>query len=384
MRKATRHRNGLLLWILIACVSISRWDCEAFAATKGGFGKTTSKKTYTVVEDDDACQALISVLRQQKSVIRDTEIGIDPTTGRRGLYSSKKISKDKLICKVPSDLAIALSDPSQNGKDAPTIVHNAANYLKNFANHPQQSQQWSFYLNTLPKVAPNTPHLYNDQEVELLEFPKLVQQVQERQQLIQQVASEQNLDAAELAQATALVSSRSLALVVAQADDYLETEAGDVALDDRGQVVTKAGERQTIQVLVPYLDLVNHRSQNHCNAKWTVLDPEQDDAWFALVATRNIPPHKEITISYGSGVETSDELLLNYGFVDANNPVDKFMLDRQKEGCMQRDEWETTLEEDRSMLDMLLKQQQGSDDDPSNLQAILEFRIQMKASYKEE
>lgn len=100
----------------------------------------------------------------------------------------------------------------------------------------------------------------------------------------------------------------------------METEAGDIALDDRGQVVTKAGERQSIQMLVPYLDMVNHHSQNNCNAKWTVLNPQKDDAWFALVATRSIPLHKEITISYGSQVETSDELLLNFGFVDNSNP----------------------------------------------------------------
>lgn len=57
------------------------------------------------------------------------------------------------------------------------------------------------------------------------------------------------------------------------------------------------------------------------------------------------------------------------------------MLDKNDEGCLKRDDWETTLEEDRSMLDMLNKQ---DDDESSNLQTILEFRIQMKESYKDE
>ena len=47
--------------------------------------------------------------------------------------------------------------------------------------------------------------------------------------------------------------------VVAQADDFLETEAGDIAVDDRGQVISKA-ERRWIRVLVPYIDFANHRS----------------------------------------------------------------------------------------------------------------------------
>eukprot|EP00980_Cylindrotheca_fusiformis_P017202 scaffold5296_cov215-Cylindrotheca_fusiformis.AAC.5 len=122
------------------------------------------------------------------------------------------------------------------------------------------------------------------------------------------------------------------------------------------------------------LDMANHNSDQP-NAKLTLIDPEKDDAWFALEATRPIKAGKEIVIAYGSGVESSVELFLNYGFVPHNNRIDEFMLAKGGDDAIASlDGWTTTLEEDKLMLEMA----SGED----TLKKILDFRIRLKESYK--
>jgi hypothetical protein len=119
--------------------------------------------------------------------------------------------------------------------------------------------------------------------------------------------------------------------------------------------------------------MANHNSDQP-NAKLTLIDPEKDDAWFALEATRPIKEGKEIVISYGSGVESSVELLMNYGFVPHSNRIDEFMLDKAGDDAIASlDGWTTTLDEDKAMLEM------AEVDDV--LKKILNFRIRLKEAY---
>ena len=90
----------------------------------------------------------------------------------------------------------------------------------------------------------------------------------------------------------------------------------------------------------------------------------------ALVATRKISASSEITLNYGSS--SSLELLHNYGFVSVNNPVDKYMLQKGGDGVLKLDEWTTTLDEDRQLLDLATN---------DRLRTILQFRVQIKGSY---
>ena len=214
----------------------------------------------------------------------------------------------------------------------------------------------------------------------MLEFPRIVAAARRRKEDIKQVAAETGIDELELQMATALVSSRAFPLAVAEADEDLQNDAGDIALDDRGQVMSKAGERKFIRVLCPYIDMANHKS-GQCNSKWTVVDPEKDEAFFALVATRNIKAGKEISMSYGSQVDSSVELLMNYGFVPVEgNPFDEFMLKKGGDDCIgSADLWTTTIEEDEAMLSMA-----EGDTDAENLRKILQFRVRLKRSYPSE
>ena len=375
-----RSSLALQLWIMVVLVPLL---CSALASPRAtqsgtGFGPSKSLQLHTP-DTSPQVQRLVQVLRQQGAELDGTEIGTDAVTGRRGLYATKNWSKDKIICKIPSDMALALSDPAQNGEDAPSLAHGGANFLKLYQKNEQAAPQWSFYLDCLPQPEhiPRTPDFFDDEELNLLEFPRIIAAAKRRNEEIKQVAAETGIDLSEIQLATALISSRAFPLAVAEADKDLQTDVGDIALDERGQVMTKAGERKFIRVLCPYIDMANHRS-GQCNAKWTVLDPEKDEAYFALVATRNIKAGKEITMSYGSQVDSSVELLMNYGFVPIEgNPFDEFMLKKGGDDCIaSATSWTTTLEEDKAMLSMT-----EGDSEADNLRTILQFRVRLKESY---
>lgn len=89
-------------------------------------------------------------------------------------------------------------------------------------------------------------------------------------------------------------------------------------------------------------------------------------------------------MAYGSGVDSSSEILLNYGFVPGKNRMDSLMLrhirkketeDGEREDFPLR-AWTTTLEEDQKLLEMAREEKE------ENLQKILSFRIQLKQSYQ--
>ena len=120
--------------------------------------------------------------------------------------------------------------------------------------------------------------------------------------------------------------------------------------------------------------MANHHSDQP-NAKLTLIDPEKDDAWFALEATRPIKAGKEIVIAYGSGVDSSVELLLNYGFVPQSKKMDEFMLKKGGDDAIESlDGWTTSLEEDEAMLSMA--------EDEERRRKILNFRRRLKESYE--
>ena len=129
---------------------------------------------------------------------------------------------------------------------------------------------------------------------------------------------------------------------------------------------------KSIRVLLPYLDMINHSSDNP-NAELHLIDPEKDDAWFAIRATRPIKKGKEITISYGaSGAETSVGLLMNYGFVPEENKIDTLLLRNGGEDCIDSlDGWSTSLEEDEAQLSQAT----------GNEVNILKLRTKLKKSY---
>lgn len=206
-----------------------------------------------------------------------------------------------------------------------------------------------------------TPDFYSDEEIAQLEFPMIVKQANERKSQITALSESTNIPFDELQFATWLVASRSFAIKIS-VDDSLVKE---------GAVSTA---EKSIRVLLPYLDMINHSSDN-ANAELHLIDPEKDEAWFAIRANRPIKKGKEISISYGaSGVESSLGLLMNYGFVPDDNKIDKLLLRNGGDDCLGKDEWSTILEEDEAQLSQAT----------GNMANILRLRIKMKKAYPSE
>jgi hypothetical protein len=356
-------------------------------ATKGFGAPKTPWKVYTP-DETAATASLTDFLLKNKASISNTEIGFDPVTGKQGLYATKNFKEGQVICQVPSDCALALSDPAAAGKDAPTVAHNGLQFLQRYwKNEVERTTTWAPYLDTLPVSVPaadSTPNLFPADELELLEFPRLVQRAKQYQTETKALFESQSdatsqVSLEELEFATWMVTTRSFPIqmqVAAPVEEGSDNADAD-KLDDRGQIIS-AADRHWIRVMVPFIDIANHNSD--ANAQMTLLDPEKDDAWFALKATRPIPQGREINMRYGSGLDSSVELLLNYGIVPTEeNKIDALMLRKGGDDCIANLEgWSTTLEEDEAMLEMTAA---GGTSD--NLRKILAFRIKMKKAYAE-
>lgn len=351
------------------------------AAGGKGFGASKEPTLLHTPDTAESTQRLIQFLKAQnaKGVEQGVvEIGIKD--GKRGMFATQNIKKDQIVCMIPSNVALALSDPSKKGEDAPTFAHGGLNFLQMYCNKPEARQMWAPYLDTLPKNKNSpyfdpTPDYYSEEEIELLEFPRLIKNIRQRKQDIAELAKANGMTYEELQFATWLVSSRAFNINLAEEDKTTDDES---QFDERGQLIAKAGSGlKSIRVMVPFLDMVNHDSMTP-NCRFTMIDPEKDDAWFAIEANRPIPVGKEIKIAYRFGVYSTVELLLNYGFVPEQNKVDTIMLRKGGDDTIASlDGWTTTLEEDQSMLNMM------EADVSSPLKKILEFRKTLKEAYRD-
>mmetsp|Transcript_4176 Transcript_4176/g.10092 ORF Transcript_4176/g.10092 Transcript_4176/m.10092 type:complete len:386 (-) Transcript_4176:62-1219(-) len=372
--------------VAIVCMQVAIDEVNALASSKSkskgkstaGTGFGSSQKTTFIHTPDtgEESQRLVKFLTAQKAKgLDNVDIGFHKETGRRGLFCTSKIKKDQKFCRIPSDCALALADPTKNGEDAPTPAHRGANLLEMYMKNEQASKLWSPYLDTLPTqespMFDRTPDFFVDDDLELLEFPRVINRAKQRKNEIAEVAAERGLTEEELQFATWLTTSRQFRLYLptpkTEEDEIMPDE------DEKGQIISKGGEKKAFYVMVPFIDIANH-SSDQPNCKLTLIDPEKDDAWFALEATRPIPAGKELVISYGNGLESSVELFQNYGFVPSSNKIDPMMLKKGGDDTIANaDGWTTTLEEDKAMAEMC-------QDDPV-LQKVLDFRIRLKESY---
>eukprot|EP00545_Synedropsis_sp_CCMP1620_P009300 CAMPEP_0119015002 /NCGR_PEP_ID=MMETSP1176-20130426/10500_1 /TAXON_ID=265551 /ORGANISM="Synedropsis recta cf, Strain CCMP1620" /LENGTH=395 /DNA_ID=CAMNT_0006968259 /DNA_START=21 /DNA_END=1208 /DNA_ORIENTATION=+ len=343
--------------------------------TGGGAGFGNKGKTATLHDPDTSPEiaSLMNFLIQKGSIgLNDVglEVGTCKTTGRRGLYCTTAYNKGEIVCQIPSDLALALSDPTKltASTEEVTMQEAGCNFLEMYVKDPQAQQVWKPYLDSLPTSAltSETPDFYNEEELALLEFPRIMTMAKERKQELQNFISTKGDDSMtldELQFATWLVSSRAIQLSLG--------ESSEPETDDEGRPILKKNSKK-LGLMIPFIDLANH-SSNQPNACLHLIDPDKDDAWFALKATRNISAGKELVHSYGSGIESTVELLGNYGMVPDENKVDAFMWNRG--GDDTEVEWSTTLEEDELMLKEV--------PEGSRLQTILQFRARLKRAQQE-
>lgn len=331
----------------------------------GGFGKVSDSVPIQHTADiSEATSNLIEFLTSQKAagINSGCEIGFSNESNIRGLFATKPFKKGEIICKIPSDLALALSNPELGGSDAPNVAFGGRNFLDMYQNHNVASKTWAPYLNTLPTKDQHfdaSPDFFTDEEVEALEFPRAIEGAKTRLNEIAEICAEYEMDFHELQFATWLVSSRSFQISI---DAGGPTPDGD-------DLVSKPSK--TIRVMVPFIDMINHSEE--ANAEVHIIDPEKDEAWFSIRAQRPIKAGKEISITYGTGYDTSYTLLQNYGFVADKNKIDAMMLKKGGDDVIESDGWSTTLEEDENAL--------KSSTLSSAMRKILQFRCKMKSSY---
>lgn len=121
----------------------------------GGFGKKNDSVPVSHTRDESpSTQNLLNFLLQWKSEGLDsdagTEVGFDMTTGIRGMYATKQFKRNEIICKIPSDVALALVDPSTASEETTSVADGAVNFLQWYQNNEQARKMWSPYLDTLP------------------------------------------------------------------------------------------------------------------------------------------------------------------------------------------------------------------------------------------
>lgn len=335
-----------------------------------GFGNKAPTLIHDACEDPDILNLLDFLVKKQGAILDSgIEVGVSKETGIRGVFCTRSFNKGEILCQVPSDAALALSDPSS--KEDISLAQAGANFLEMYALHPDRKVEWDPYLSALPALESthfvSTPDFYDNEELELLEFPRLVNLAQKRQKELTDIASQNpDLTLEQIQFAAWIVSTRALGIPITE---------GEPQVDDKGRPILTKNTR-LLRVLVPFLDLVNH-SSNSPNTELHLIDPEKDNAWFALKATRDIQAGKELLYSYGNGVESSVELLANYGFVPKENKMDALMLKKGGDDTLTTlDAWSATLEEDETML-------QDVGVDGGRLRTILEFRARMKKAIGE-
>mmetsp|Transcript_18528 Transcript_18528/g.27101 ORF Transcript_18528/g.27101 Transcript_18528/m.27101 type:complete len:384 (-) Transcript_18528:193-1344(-) len=379
------HPSAHLAAVATVCV-LAATSVHSLASS-GGFGaKKSITKSYTP-DQSPTIQTLTSFLKSQgaKGVGNDaSEIGIDEN-GVRGLYATKNFKKNQIICRVPSDCALALADPDaivEPNAPEPTVVDGGVNFLKFYAQNAQARQVWAPYLDTLPTAGENfdpTPDFYEEGDIDALEFPRAVDGAKSRLDQIKKMSEvEDSMSMEELQFATWIVSSRSFNIKLSVPMPGEDEEDDDKEEAPTGAIKGNNPNDKSIRVLVPYLDMINHRSD--ANAFMDLIDPEKDEAWFAIRASRPIKEGKEISISYGSKGFSSVDMLLNYGFIPdkemgrtgrEGEGVDRRMLAKGGEGILGKDNWSTSLEDDLKALENAT----------GNARQVLLFKTKLKSSY---
>jgi len=402
-----RDVSHFFLWLMLGGTPC-RLYCQGFAGKSnknkrsggGGFGTPstppTSKHgsnnkllpTYTP-DDSKLTQDLISYLLEEEcegiGAEGGTEIGFDQTNGRRGLFATATFQQGELIMGVPFPCCLTLAmDDISIGE--PSDVELGLRLLRVLqgGEGEEDSNKLFPYFQTLPTIDAHfdaTPDFWTKEEIHQLEIPQMIEKAIERKHDIQLLASDNNCDLAELQFATWLVKSRGFTLLKPVLKEDRSTTTDSSNADD----ISSSGEEQLPQaiimsktVLMPYLDFINHESK--ANAELQVLETKaEDESFYALQAIRDIPKGSEITISYGTGQESSVELLSNYGFIADNNPNDAAFMSNE---CKDH-QWSTTLQEDEAALKdhILATKNTTTNSDPAAdaiRKTILEFRVRMK------
>lgn len=280
------------------------------------------------------------------------EIGFGLATGgMRGVFAKEDLGAGEFIAAVPFPATlVVMEDEGESITDA----QRGLILLRRYLNPSVEQTQWRPYLDCLPTKEfcfDPTPDFWNDDEIQLLEFPRIVNEAFRRKEQVRQLAADEGVDCDQLQFATWLAKSRCFSILKVR-DGHIKTKS----------------------VLIPFFDMINH-SSNEPNTELQLVEAaSEDESFYAIRTIRPIPTGKEITISYGTKSDSSVEHLMNYGLIEESNKFDIEMLQYGGDDCLNRmDDWSTTLEEDIVELETAV----------GNRKTALAFRTRMKLAIQE-
>ena len=285
-------------------------------------------------------------------------------TRLRGLFSKEGFEPGDYICSIPFTAALLLHDTvvdSTSDDDEKDCIHQACTFLEEFSRDPR----WKPYVDCLPQMETSnfdpTPDFWVEGIIQDLEIPRLIDETIRRKKNVAQVAEEKGFDESKLHWATWLVRSRGFTTM---------------KLMSEGRNASPSGI-QSRTFLIPFLDMLNHDDAVPNASIEVVESREYEESFFALQAIQPIRPGQHVTILYGTGLETSLDLISKYGFFTRKNPNDRRIDWNLVDAC-----WSTSLEDDVTSLenleaDLELCGTAGKDADRDML-FMLDFRVHLK------
>jgi hypothetical protein len=381
--KATRQKR-LFLFFLFNSIHLSR--CHALAnrkskqRLKGGASPSPHQGfgivPHYIVDTSPTTKQLFEFLEEEEVEGLDCmDIGF-AKTGLRGIFAKESMQKGEYICAIPFVSTILVDETfvEQNGKGDDLLSANKIeNAIQFLSITKKERETWQAYLDCLPTTSDShfdaTPDFWSDDEIRQLEVPFLVNDMLSRKAELKKVAQEVDYDYTQLQLAAWLVRSRAFT-----------TLKKAVTLDPNdAEKMTKEGLLQRT-VMIPLLDFLNHASLG-ANAELQVVETKAyEESFYALTATRNIEKGSELRIQYGTGKETSMELLIKYGFL----PRDNAQNDHAYLQTAAPVSWSTSLDEDKERLKQFMENE-GESTNMSNAtqKQILSFRVSIKELLQE-
>jgi len=238
------------------------------------------------------------------------------STRLRGLFATDNFATGEFLFAIPHPATLLVQEKIIDAHD---INHDTDNSDEEEEYNDEGMKQavallgnffaestWEPYIKCLPGVNhtsfDGTPDFWTAKALERFPVPLLRQRSQERFQRIQIESSEKKeFSTKELQWALWIIRSRGFT---------------SIKQSDGGKL-----REQTM--LLPLIDMINHDGEDP-NASIEVIETDSyDESFIALKARRDITRGEQITLRYGTGFETSLELLDKYGFYTRNNPNDE-------------------------------------------------------------
>ncbi|GFR49677.1 hypothetical protein Agub_g11825, partial [Astrephomene gubernaculifera] len=375
----TCSRNRLLNCVPLRASNVSRTDA---APQQQEERRRQEHQAPAVILDDARTQNFMNWARGPASIRFS---GVKPSTfaGIRGLLASKDISNDDLIVEVPRRSALVLAPKQRNScqglvtdewwKSAPWFAKLAAMILW----HKRQGAQSPLapWIAQLPSST-GVPVLWSDSQLQALQYPPLIAQVQEQRREWQQLydtfltsattattaANQQPKpkptssptssspppssppSREEFFWAMSVVRSRTFsgpyigsslpdrlrllglvgalmacntALGLADLPHSLSAALAVVLFNVLYEVILSRSLKQ--HAICPLIDLFNHSSAVQSEVSYNYFGDS-----YCVVASRDVKQGEQVFISYGP--QSNDSLLQYYGFSEPANQHDTHIL----------------------------------------------------------